>query len=290
MREIIRDRGKRLLMNAAGSALLAFGVCAFIAPYGLVVGGATGISLIGNRLFGVPVSAIAFLINVAVLPLGLLAGEKKLVLGSVLSSLFYPAALAVFERMPAAITGIADSRMMACLCGGIVCGSGIGLVMRSGASTGGLDIPVLLLHKKLRQPVNRIMNTVDTTIMLGQIPISGLTAILYGVFYTYVMTYTLNRVLTLGQDRVRITVISEQYEEICRALIGADFGVTMIYAESGYTKTPVKQVETVMTSERSRAALKLIAGIDPEAFLTTERIKDVRGQGFTMERIYISMD
>ena len=277
------------LMNIAGSGLLAFGVCAFIMPYDLIVGGATGISLIVHRLTGINVSIIAYAINLAMLPIGYWKGGKKLVLGSVLSSLVYPTALAVFERIPA-LGAIADSTIMAALCGGVVCGCGIGLVMKSGGSTGGLDIPVLLAARKLRVPAGTVMNGVDTCIMICQIPLFGLTSIVYGLLYTFIMTRTINTVLTLGQDRIRLSVVSEKYEDIRRVLIENDFGVTMICAESGYTHTPILKLESVMISSRGRRARQLVEQTDPEAFITVEHVKDVRGQGFTTERVFIELE
>ena len=277
---------KSILLNIIGSSMLAFGVCAFIMPYNLIVGGATGISLIVHRLTSIPVSLIAMIINVVVLPIGYVMGGKKLVAGSVLSSLVYPMALAVFERIPN-LSNIADSVILAALFGGIVCGAGIGLVMKSGGSTGGVDIPVILISKILHVPVATVMNMTDTCIMLGQIPISGVTNILYGIVYTYIMTHALDTFLTWGEERMRITVVSEQYEQIRWALIENDFGVTMVYAESGYTKTPIQKVESVMRSSDCRKAQQIIESVDPVAFITIEKVKDVRGRGYTLDREFL---
>lgn len=277
---------KSLLLNLIGSSLLAFGVCAFIMPYDLIVGGATGISLIIHRLTSINVSIIALVINIGVLPIGYVFGGKKLVGGSVLSSLIYPLALAVFERIPQLST-IADSVILAALFGGIICGAGIGLVIKSGGSTGGVDIPVIIVSKFFNLPVATVMNVTDTCIMLGQIPISGVTNILYGIVYTYIMTHSLDSFLTWGEERMRITVVSEKSEEIRWELIENDFGVTMIYGESGYTKTPIQKVESVMRSSRIRKAKQIIESVDPVAFITIEKVKDVHGRGYTLDREFI---
>ena len=279
---------KNILLNLIGSSLLALGVYAFIEPFGLIVGGSTGISLILHRLTGINLSVFAMAINLIVLPIGLIFRERDMVLGSVLSSFFYPCALAVFEHFPA-ITGIADNIVLATICGGVVCGSGIGIVMRSGASTGGMDIPALLISKFLHLPVNKTMNALDTVIMLGQLPFSPVTNIIYGLIYTYIMTNALGHVLIFGEDRMKVTVISEHYEEVCDHLIANDFGVTMLYAESGYTKTPIKKVESIMRSHQYRKAIRIIEEADPESFITISKIKDVKGRGFTMERNYIDL-
>ena len=280
---------KNILLNLLGSSMLAFAVCAFVAPYDLIVGGVTGIALISHKLFGVSVSLVALIINMAVLIPGWIWGGKKLVLGSLLSSLIYPVALAVFERIPQ-ITTIADNVILATVCGAVIAGAGIGLVMRSGGSTGGLDIPVLLIHKYLHFPVNTVMNLTDTCIMLAQIPFSAVTGVLYGIIYTYLMTTALGKAMTFGADRIKLTVVSEEHETICHRLTENDFGVTLVYAEGGYTGTPIKRIEAVMISDRLRKAQHIIEEIDPTAFVTTETVKDVRGRGYTMERIWLELE
>lgn len=283
------DTLKNLLLNLIGSSLLAFGVCAFVEPFSLIVGGATGISLVLHRLLGLNVSIVALAINILVLIPGYIFGSKRLVFGSLLSSLIYPAALAVFERIPQ-ITTIADNVILATVCGGIVCGLGIGLVMKSGGSTGGLDIPVLILHKYTHLPVNVLMNCTDSCIMLAQIPIFALTSVIYGLIYTYIMTQALNAALTFGADRLKVTVISEKSEEICKALTENDYGVTMIFGEGGYTKTPIKKMESIMVQDRYRRAQRIIESIDSTAFMTVETVRDVKGRGYTLEREWLKME
>ena len=284
--EVIKRQIKSILLNFIGSSMLAFGVCAFVEPFHIIVGGSTGIALVLHRLTGMNVSVFALALNILVLPIGYFFYGKELVIGSILSSLFFPMSLAVFERIPV-ITTIADNIMLASICGGIVCGAGIGIVMRSGGSTGGMDIPVLVISKLFHKRVDMLINVFDTIIMVCQIPFSNITFVIYGVIYTFIMTRSLQSVLTFGEDRLKFSIVSEKYEELASHLIENDFGVTMTYAESGYTKTPIKKVETVMRSYQNRAALRLIEEIDPEAFVTIEKVLEVKGRGFTLERLYI---
>ena len=277
---------KNYALNIIGSSLLAFGVLAFIVPFDIIVGGATGISIILHKLFGFNMSTIVLIINIACLPIGYILGSKELALGSVLSSLVYPLAMAIFERIPA-ITTISDNIILSVVCGAVVCGSGIGLVMKSGGSTGGLDIPCLLINKYFKVPVNTVMNCTDTLIMLGQLPFSNVTRILYGIVYTYLMTNTIAKTLTFGVDKYRVVIISEAFEDIRYALIENDCGVTMSYAQSGYTHTEIMKVETIIPMKRLRSIEKIIEEIDSTAFITIEKVTDVKGRGYTLEREWL---
>ncbi|MDO4467985.1 MAG: YitT family protein [Bacillota bacterium] len=274
---------KNIIMNAIGSSLLAFGVCAFIIPSNIIAGGATGISIILHRLTGMDVALIAFLFNAICFPIGYIFGSKELAVGSILSSIFYPIALGFFETIPE-LTSLSDSTILSAICAGVLCGSGIGLVMKSGGSTGGTDIPCLLINKYFHIPIDTVINTTDVIIMCSQIPFSNITYIIYGMIFTFIMTNTISKVLAFGVDKYRISVVSEHYEAIKETLIEHDYGVTMIYALSGYTSTPIQKVESILPMKRLNHVQKIIENVDPTAFITIEKVTDVKGRGFTLER------
>ncbi|MDD7281421.1 YitT family protein [Floccifex sp.] len=277
---------KKILMNIVGSSLLAFGVCAFIVPFDIIAGGATGLSIITHKLVGIPMSATVLFINLVCLPIGYIFGSKELVYGSLLSSFVYPIALAFFENIPF-ITQIVDNIFLAVLCGGIVCGMGIGLVMKSGGSTGGVDIPCLLASKYLKVPVNTVINVVDTCIMIGQVPFSNVTYVIYGLIYTYFMTNSISRVLTMGVDKYQVDVISEFYEQIAQALLKEDYGITLSYVQSGYRKKEIKKIECVVDVKRLRNVQAIIEEIDNTAFVTVNKVVDVKGRGYTLEKEWL---
>lgn len=279
---------KNIVLNAIGSSLLALGVCAFIIPSNIIAGGATGISIILHRLTGLDVSLIALLFNAICLPIGYIFGSKELVLGSILSSLFYPIALAIFERIPE-LSNVSDSTMLSTICAGVVCGAGIGLVMKSGGSTGGTDIPCLLINKYFHIPVDNVINGSDFCIMIAQIPFSNVTYILYGMIFTFIMTNTISKVLAFGVDKYKVSVVSEHYEQIREVLIQNDYGVTMIYAQSGYTYTEILKIESILPMKRLYHVQHIIEEVDPTAFITIEKVTDVKGRGFTLEREWIQM-
>lgn len=283
------EKIKNYGMNIIGSILLAFGVLAFIAPFDIIVGGATGLSLVLHKLLGFNISTIALAINIIVLPLGYIFGNKELVFGSILSSIAYPVAMAIFEQFPS-IQTISDNIFLSVICGGVVCGSGIGLIMKSGGSSGGIDIPCLLIAKVLRVPVNKVINVSDTIIMLGQLPFSSVTRILYGLIFTFIMTNSIGKAITFGVDKYRISIVTEQFEQMRRTLIEHDCGVTMIYAQSGYTYTEIQKIETVLPMKRLRYIENVIEQVDPTAFITIEKVTDVKGRGYTLERDPVFFD
>ena len=157
--------------------------------------------------------------------------------------------------------------------------------MRVGASTGGTDVWNLVLHKWFHLPVSVFVYLTDFLILGGQAVFSQPVQILYGIVLLVVETFTLNRVMLLGQSQIQIFVISSQFEVIRQKLLVAlNAGVTMVVVETGCMQQQQKGVLCVIPPRKLYAAKELIQSVDPDAFITVTQIKEVRGQGFTLER------
>ena len=279
------NRWKNCMMNIAGSFLLALGVYAFTVPFDIAVSGVTGMSVIVNKLSGIDLSVTVWAVNMICLPLGYFFVGRELAAGSVLSSFVYPFALELCRRIPGLDTLCGDIALAAVM-SGVLSGLGIGLVMRSGGSTGGVDILCILFNKRLGIPVSTIMYAIDTAIMLGQLPFCDTDRVLYGAVGVYLMTYLIDRVLTLGTDKYQVTIITEKYEELRRLLLQNDFGVTMQLIETGLEKENQKAVTTTILSRELRKVQDIAAGVDETAFMTIQRVTDARGRGYTLRREY----
>lgn len=85
-------------------------------------------------------------------------------------------------------------------------GGGIGIVLRASASTGGMDIPPLVLNKKFGIPVSGSMNVMDTGILLLQMVFSDRESVLYGILLVLTYTTVLNKVLQMGQAKMQVKI------------------------------------------------------------------------------------
>ena len=142
---------KKALLTAlsivGGNAVLAFCVAAFIIPHNILIGGTTGIGIVLSHVFpGIDVSLLILILNLFLLLLGLLILGKAFAAKTVVSSILYPLLLGVIERIPG-IASLTDNSVLAAVFAGILLGVALGLVMRVGSSTGGMDVVVLILHK-----------------------------------------------------------------------------------------------------------------------------------------------
>ena len=271
----------------AGNMLLGFAVAAFILPSGVIMGGATGVGIVLGKVIPLDTAEIVLGVNLMALALGWAVLGWRFVLATIASSLLYPLFLGAAQRIPGIDRLTADPLLAALLGGGLV-GIAVGLVMRVGSSTGGTDVVNLVLHKWIHIPVSVAVYLTDIVIMGAQALFSDPEQILYGVVLLVVETIALDRVMLLGQSQIQIFVVSGKYEEIRqKCLTDLQAGTTMVQIETGRTRTPQRGVLCVIPPRKLYAAQSLVQSIDPNAFLTITQIKEVRGQGFSRERIYV---
>ena len=150
-----------------GNALYAFGVAAFLLPGGLITGGTTGIALFIRHCFPISISVFVLGFNLVMLLLGLAVLGRKFAATTVLSSLLYPVLLELWERVLPA-QSITQDVILCTAFGGMCIGTGLGIVIRTGASTGGMDIPPLVLNRLFHLPVAPMLYGFDMVILLLQ--------------------------------------------------------------------------------------------------------------------------
>lgn len=268
-----------------GNAVLAFTVAAFIVPNGIIMGGATGIGLAISHYLPVSLSTVIFALNAVLFVLGALVLGKKFAVATIASTFIYPMLLSVMQSIPG-IDRLTDNILLSTLYAGILVGLGIGLIVRVGSSTGGTDIVALVFNKWFHLPVAIMLYVVDFLILGCQIFFSDTEQVMYGILALLMYTVILNKVMLMGQSQIQLFIISDSYEEIRqRMLEELDAGVTMVHIETGYGKENKKGVLCVIPNRKLYSVKEMIHEIDAKAFITITQINEVRGRGFSMDRI-----
>lgn len=275
---------KNIIMIVLGNIILAFGVTAFMIPHNIIIGGSTGIAKCMLHYFNVPLSYTVMFINVVMFIAGLLMVGKKFALSTIISTFVYPIVLDIFQSMESLST-FCDDMVLAAVYGGIIIGIGIGLIMKAGASSSGMDIPLIILNKKKGIPIGTSMNVCDSLILITQMSFSNTTEILYGIAIVFVISTTINKVLTSGVSQVQMFIVSPRYEEIKQQLLHhLDNGVTMVKVETGMNEESQNAVLTVMSNRKVNQVKQAILEIDSKAFITISDITEVSGRGFSFDR------
>ena len=280
------DHLRSLFWILAGNTVYALAVTMFILPNGLITGGTTGLALFFYHQFGVPIQWFVTVFNVLMFLLGAAVLGRKFALTTIVSTFYYPFILSVFQKVPA-LGQMTEDNLLAVIFAGLFIGAGIGVVIRAGASTGGMDIPPLVLNKKMGLSVSGTMNGMDTGILLLLMFFSDREKILYGILLVLIYTMVLNKVLLLGQARMQVKVVTEHYEEINQAIASQlDRGVTLFKSRTGHLKRDGYVVMSVVNSRELVQLNQLIQEIDPQAFIVINQVNEVRGRGFTLRKEY----
>ncbi len=277
---------KSIFWILVGNTMYALAITIFILPNGLITGGTTGLALFFYHQFGVPLQGFVTVFNVVMFVLGAAVLGKKFALTTVISTFYYPFILSVFQSLPA-LGKVTEDNLLAVIFSGLLIGAGIGVVIRAGASTGGMDIPPLVLNKKMGLPVSMTMNGMDTAILLLRIVFTDKEMVLYGILLVLVYTSVLNRVLLLGQAKMQVKIVTERYEEINQAIArDLDRGVTLFRSRTGHLKRDGYVVMSVVNNRELVQLNQLIQKIDPQAFIVIHQVNEVRGRGFTLKKEY----
>lgn len=205
---------------------------------------------------------------------------------TVLSTVIYPFMLGVLERT--GFQGFAmEERLVAVFYAGLLIGAGIGIVIRAGASTGGVDIPSLILKKKLGINISFSIYLMDCVILGLQMIGADFRGVLYGILLIIVYTMALNKVLVSGTARIQVKIVSKAYKKLNRLITERmDCGASLLHMETGYLHKEQEMILAVIAQRDLPRLNQLVMDEDPEAFMIINQINEVRGRGFTMKRVY----
>ena len=270
-----------------GNTIYALGVLLFIVPNGLITGGSTGLAIAANHVFGIPITLFVSIFNIGMFILGYIVLGKVFALTTLISTFYYPIILAILEQT-IGYTLMTTDPLLSALLGGVMIGSAIGIVIKCNASTGGMDIPPLVLNKKMGIPVSASMYVFDFLILLLQVFYTDKEMVLYGIVLVATYTIVLDKVLVIGKAQTEVMIVSKEYEKINEAIIyELDRGSTMLKSISGYMKNEYPVVMTVVSNRELPKLNDLVLGIDEHAFMIVSKVNEVKGRGFTFKKEYL---
>ena len=278
------NRYVSLLMVVLGNILYTLTVKLFLLPANLISCGTTGLALVASHYLNIPVSGFILVFNITMLALGWIILGRKFAMTTILSSILYPAILEILNRIlgDAVIT---ENILLNVLFAGMGLGLSLGIVIRAGASTGGMDIPPLILKKFFHIPVSASLWAFDFCIMLSQMAFHPAEDLLYGILLLIVISTALNKAMVLGTSRTEVKIVSQQSEQIRQAILSrVDRGVTVLHGEGGYGRSNTEVILSVVSNRELPRLQQLARSIDPSCFMIVSQVTEVWGRGFTLDK------
>ena len=282
---ITKDRLLTILSVVLGNFIYVLAVKLFVLPSNLISCGTTGIALVVSRLLDIPMTGFILFFNVTMLCVGWWVFGKQFAMTTIFSSLFYPVMLEVLNRTMGDVL-ITENQLLNVLFAGMGLGLSLGLVLRGGASTGGMDIPPLLLKKFFRIPVSVSLWVFDFCIMLAQAAYHPLEDLLYGVLLLIGISLTLNKIMLLGTSKTEVKIVSDKALEIRDAILSkVDRGCTLLHGEGGYLHNQTEVILSIISNHELPKIERLARDIDPACFMIINRVSEVWGRGFSYDKL-----
>lgn len=275
---------KNFLFIILGNLIFALGIAVFVIPNGLILGGSTGLALSVQHFLGIDITITVAIINIVTFLAGLFILGKKFAATTLISTFIFPIFLNYFKDIER-FKNITSDLLLASIFTALLVGTGVGIVLRVGASTGGLDIPVIILNKKKGIPIAVVLYAIDISILLSQMIFSNTEQILYGIIIVLITTMVINKVIVYGKNDFMVTIISEKYLEISENIHNKiDRGTTFIDIQTGYKKNTQQAVMSVISKRELHSLNKLVQEIDPKAFIIINQVNQVKGRGFSLDK------
>jgi uncharacterized membrane-anchored protein YitT (DUF2179 family) len=268
-----------------GTFMYALGVTLFIMPHQFVLGGLTGVAVLFNYGFGMPVSITVLVVNAILLAVSNKVLGTEFLIKTVVGVGSLTAFLGFFETLN--FTPImTEEPLMAGLVGAIVAGAGVGLVMSVNSSTGGTDIIILILNKYRNVTPGRMMLYIDLIIVTSSFLIfRSIETIVFGIIIIAVMSTSVDWILNGIRQSVQFFIVSREYEEIATQVnMQLGRGCTVLDGTGWYTKSEQKVLILMAKRSESNSIFRLVKSIDPYAFVSQTNVVGVYGKGFDRMR------
>ena len=310
--KITKKHIKDFLTINLGVFLMAMAYSILIDRNKLVIGGVGGIAtILSNAITGLKINSsfIILIINVVLLLIALIFVGKKFFLKTLYTSLIYPVYVFMFEKIILLLQDVvpdlsltkeelaiklsdialgqnaANAIMAGSIFGAVISGFGLGLALKKGASTGGVDIIQQILLDRFKIPFSISLLMIDGTIVtVAAIYFKDFFMILYGFLFIYLSGVVLDAIVFSGFNSRAVYIITSDPEAVKNKIYSVlERGVTEIYSRGGYRQEDKKMLVCVMSNNEFYKMKTLILEIDKRAFIFVARVSEVHGEGFTYD-------
>lgn len=270
-----------------GCLITSFAIAVFFNPAYLAPGGVSGVATIVYHISGIDLGLTMLTLSIPIYIVGILIFGKmygvKTLVGTILLSVF-----TMFWDSIFGYQGILDyskdmSFWLSALYGGVISGLGMGIVMRSGANTGGTDIIAQILAKYTKIPLGTSLMVIDGIIIIFSAFIFGIESALYSIIISFIVSVVIDKfIMALGTGYAKtVYIISDELESIGDFIINEmDRSGTILDATGLFTKKSKLMLMTVVPNKDIPRLTRAVKAIDSKAFLIIQETVHVLGEGY----------
>ncbi len=272
------------LLIIIGTGVLALGIACFYDPIGLVTGGVTGLAIILKSITGgfieggIPLWFTNLAFNVPMFILAYFLKGKTFIGKSFFGALMLSAWLAIIPQLNLA----GDDMLLSAVFGGVFAGTGMGLVFRTGTTTGGTDLVAALIQLKFRHvSIVKLLQTIDAVVIVLGMFVFGVQPTMYAIIAIVVTTKMSDMVLEGMNYAKAAFIITNEHEEVAkRIMTELERGVTGLRAKGMYTNEEKCMLYCIVSQKEIVTLKDIVNEIDPRAFVIVSEVREVLGEGF----------
>lgn len=269
---------KNYLKIVAGAFIMGIGQNVFLIPNRIAAGGISGIATILEHTIGIRPSVVVLILNIPLFITAFLYLGKKFIISSTWGTLAYSLALELTQGY-----AFYGEFPVLCVLGGVLTGIGMGIVLKSDATTGGTDVAARLLKLNFAHlSVGKLILLVDGFIVTASaIVFRNLNLAVYATISLYITTIIVDRMIEGIDFAKAIYIISNKNEEISSEIMSKiSRGVTGLKGIGMYSKEETTVLLCILKNYELAALKKIVSDIDNKAFFITCDAREVMGEGF----------
>ena len=274
----MKQRVKDYSLISLGVIAAVAGLNIFLVPGRIAAGGVSGIATIFYHIFNVPIGLSVIVLNIPLFAFGLRLLGKSFAIKTTYALMLYAL---VAELIPIPVSN--DDMFLGCVYGGVLVGIGVGLVIKSGGSTGGTDMAAKILTTKFKSiGISSFVFGIDFVVIAAAGFIFEPEVALYAIASLYITTKIID-FFTVGLSAAKaFYIISDKNDEIAKGIMQKmERGVTAFNAKGLYSGKDKSVLLCVLKWRTEGAKLKrLVKSIDENAFVIVADVKEVLGEGF----------
>ena len=287
VKRVIRSRFWRdVPLIAAGCAIAAFAVDAFMVSNGLAAGGLTGLATIIAELASrqgiyLPVGFQTIVMNAVLLLFVMRTGGTRYMVQTITGFVLFGFFCDALMPLAASFESVSGDLVLSALWGGIISGVGYGLVFRAGANTGGSDTIAQIISRKTSLPVGATVMAIDVAVCAASAPVFSLEHALYAALAMVIMGYVVDMVVDGGNRQRAAFIVSDAWEDIKQGIFDElDRGCTELLARGGYTGKERPVILLIMSKNEILLVKTIVHEYDPNAIIMITDVSEAIGYGF----------
>jgi len=271
-----------LLLLTLGAFFYAAGAQCIVAKHGFLTGGVYGTALLiwyATQFFDPPIWY--FVLNIPLFALAWFRVGRQFLLYTV----YGVGMTAIFGELIGGYTIPVQNDLYAAVAGGVLCGAGVGLCLRSMGSSGGLDVVAVMLRERWNIAIGRFSFCFNAALFLAGATFMALDVIMVSVIFVFISAAVLEQVIGLFNQRKLVFIISDNGKAICDAIIKMErYGATLLRGKGGRTGLEREIILTVTNNIALKRLEHLVFSLDEHALFIVENTSYVSGAQFPRKR------